>query len=86
MFHALNCRSPTRSIFKVGLFSNLGLWGAITIGVLLQAFALYVPPLRPVFKTVALSGSDVGLVLAFSALPLVIGELIKLFRPAPAAV
>jgi len=84
MFHALNCRSTTRSIFSVGLFTNMGLWGAIAIGVLLQAFALYVPPLRPVFKTIALSGADIGMVLAFSAVPLVIGELIKLFRPAPA--
>jgi hypothetical protein len=41
-----------------------------------------VAPLRPIFKTVALSGADVGMVAAFSALPLVLGEGFKLFRSA----
>ncbi len=84
MFHALNCRSTTRSIFRLGLFTNPSLWGAIAIGVSLQAMAIYVDPLRPVFKTVALSGADVGMVLGFAAAPLVIGELIKLARGARA--
>jgi Ca2+-transporting ATPase len=79
MFHALNCRSSTRSIFQLGLFTNRALWGAIAIGVALQAMAVYVTPLRPVFHTASLSGSDVGLVMALSALPLLIGETIKIF-------
>jgi Ca2+-transporting ATPase len=77
MFHALNCRSETRSIFQLGLFSNRALWGAIAIGVGLQALAIYVDALRPVFRTVPLSGHDVALVLGLSVIPLVIGEVIK---------
>jgi Ca2+-transporting ATPase len=44
MFHALNCRSQTRSIFQLGLFTNRAIWGAIAIGVFLQGLAVYVPP------------------------------------------
>jgi P-type Ca2+ transporter type 2C len=79
MFHALNCRSQTRSIFQLGLFSNRAIWGAIAIGVTLQAMALYVPALTPIFKTVPLPLSDVVLVLVLAALPLVIGEILKVY-------
>jgi Ca2+-transporting ATPase len=85
MFHALNCRSHTRSIFQLGLFTNRPIWGAIAIGVGLQSLAVYVPALHPVFKTVALSGNDVLLVVALSAIPLVLGEVYKAVRRARAA-
>jgi Ca2+-transporting ATPase len=79
MFHALNCRSQTRSIFQLGLFTNRAIWGAAAIGVALQALALYIPSLNPVFKTVPLAGDDLLLVLGLAAIPLVLGETIKLF-------
>jgi Ca2+-transporting ATPase len=85
MFHALNCRSPTRSIFQLGLFTNRALWGAIAIGVALQAMAVFVGFLRPVFHTARLDGGDVGLVMALSAAPLLIGETIKVFLRARGA-
>jgi Ca2+-transporting ATPase len=78
MFHALNCRSETRSIFALGLFTNRAIWGAFAIGVALVAMALYVPVLNPVFKTEALGVGDVVLVTVLSMVPLVIGELVKL--------
>jgi Ca2+-transporting ATPase len=79
MFHAFNCRSDSASIFTLGLFTNRPLWGAILIGVGLQALAVYVPALHPVFKTTSLAGRDVGLVLGLAAGVLVIGELVKVF-------
>jgi Ca2+-transporting ATPase len=79
MFHALNCRSETRSIFQIGLFTNMALWGAIVVGVGLQALAIYVGALAPVFKTAPLVARDLGLVALVSAIPLLIGETIKLF-------
>jgi len=82
MFHALNCRSQTRSIFQLGLFTNRAIWGAIAIGVFLQGLAVYVPALHPVFKTVALSAGDIILVLVLSAIPLVLGEAYKAWRRA----
>jgi P-type Ca2+ transporter type 2C len=77
MFHALNCRSSTRSIFELGLFSNRAIWGAFGIGVLLQALAVYVRVLEPVFKTAPLGGVDLAVVVGLSAIPLVLGELSK---------
>jgi Ca2+-transporting ATPase len=77
MFHALNCRSETRSIFQVGVFGNKALWGATLIGVALQAMSIYVPGLRPVFMTAALSASDLAIVVGLSVVPLVVVELAK---------
>jgi Ca2+-transporting ATPase len=82
MFHAFNCRSSTASIFKLGLFTNQSLWGAILVGVGLQSLAIFVPALHPVFKTTALSGLDVGVVFALSAAHLLLGEIVKVFRRA----
>jgi len=80
MFHAFNCRSATSSVFSLGLFTNKPLWGAVAVGVLLQALAVYVEPLHPVFKTAALQGHDALLVLALAACMLVLGELAKGLR------
>jgi Ca2+-transporting ATPase len=85
MFHALNCRSQTRSIFQLGLFSNRPIWGAIAIGVALQSMALYVPALSPVFKTIPLPASDLLLVVGLASIPLFIGETIKVFLRARGA-
>jgi Ca2+-transporting ATPase len=78
MFHAFNCRSQTRSVLQMGLFTNKPLWGAVAIGVGLETLAIYVPGLWPVFKTTALDGRDVLIALAVSAVPLVVGELLKI--------
>ena len=79
MFHALNCRSETRSIFELGIFSNRAIWGAFAIGVALVAMALYVPALNPIFKTEPLDVSDVIVVTALSVVPLAGGEFLKVF-------
>jgi P-type Ca2+ transporter type 2C len=85
MFHALNCRSETRSIFQLGLFTNRAIWGSIVIGFVLQALAVYVPALHPVFKTTGLVPSDILVVLLLSAVPLVMGEAVKIGIRARAA-
>ena len=85
MFHALNCRSETRSIFDLGMFTNRAVWGAFGVGVVLQALALYVPFLNPVFKTEPLGLDDVIAVLLLSMVMLAGGEVLKIFlrRRAP---
>jgi Ca2+-transporting ATPase len=79
--HAFNCRSATRSLFSLGVFSNLALWGAVLTGVALQAVTIYVPPLRPVFKTAPLGGVELAWALGLSLVPFVVGELVKLVLP-----
>jgi Ca2+-transporting ATPase len=79
-FHAFNARSQMDSAFNSRLFTNKWLWGAIGMCILLQLAAVYVPFLQAVLHTVPLSLTDWGLVLGFSVLPILIVELVKLFR------
>jgi Ca2+-transporting ATPase len=85
LFHAFNCRSKTKSLFRLGVFSNRPLWYAVLVGLLLEIATIYVPPLRPIFRTVPLDGEAIAWIGAMSIAPFVIGELVKLVgmvRPA----
>ncbi len=77
LFHAFNCRSQTRSIFRLGVLSNPSLVLAAVSSFLLQMSVIYVPFLQPIFKTQALSVLDLGIIMAFSSLPLWIMEAVK---------
>ncbi len=79
MFNVLNCRSEKNSIFKIGIFSNTYLIGAITISILLQLAVIYTP-LAVFFKTVPLSLIDLVYVVLMSSTVLIFGETIKLIR------
>ncbi len=78
LLHAFNCRSERRSLFEIGVFTNRALWGAVVTGIILQAVTVYVPPLRPIFKTAPLDGHDLLWVFGMSLVPFVGGELVKL--------
>jgi len=58
MAHILAIRSERSSLFRIGLFSNKPLLGAITLTVLLQIALIYMPLLQKVFQTIALSALD----------------------------
>ena len=83
LLHALNCRSKTKSLFRVGVFTNRALWGAIVVGVILQAVTIYVPFLRPLFRTVPLDGEGALWIAAMSLFPFVLGELVKIVGAVP---
>ncbi len=78
LLHAFNCRSERRSLFAIGVFTNRALWGAVVTGIILQAVTIYVPPLRPIFKTAPLVGHDLLWIFGMSLVPFVGGELVKL--------
>ena len=50
-FYLLNCRSLTRSLLSVGLFSNLWIWGGIASMTLLQIAFTYVPVMNTLFHS-----------------------------------
>jgi len=54
IFYLLNCRSLTRSMFFVGIFSNLRLLGGIALMVLFQWAFTYLPFMNRWFHTVPL--------------------------------
>ncbi len=79
LIHALNMRSSDKSIFKIGLFSNMYLIYAMIVGISLQMAVIYIPPIARMFNVIPLTLADWGLVIVLSLIPLVINEIIKLF-------
>jgi len=80
LFHAFNCRSQTRSLFALGVFSNPKLLLATGISFLLQIVVITLPFLDVIFKTEPLSAMDWLLVLTLSSLPLWAMEAVKWFQ------
>jgi len=77
MFNVLNCRSSEKSLFKIGVFSNMWLVGAIIISVLLQIIVVHTP-LGVFFKTVPLTAIDWVYIVLVSSSVLVLNEIVKL--------
>jgi Ca2+-transporting ATPase len=78
LFHALNSRSRSRSVFALGLASNWRLLGAFVAAAALQSIAIYVPFMEKVFGTAPLSGAELGAAMAMACSVWVIGEVSKL--------
>ncbi|NLJ41055.1 MAG: calcium-translocating P-type ATPase, SERCA-type [Clostridiales bacterium] len=79
LFHSLNVRSNTESIFKMGLFTNIRLLYAIALSLLMQLSVMIIPTLSQIFKTVTLDGRQWILVVILSLVPLIIVEAQKLW-------
>ena len=78
LFHALNCRSQTESLFKIGLFGNMKLIAACATSLILQIAINYVPFTQRIFRVEALSLLDMAVLLLISSLPVWAMELAKL--------
>ncbi len=76
-FHSYNCRSQVRSLFEVGVFSNLKLVGATMVSILLNMSALYLPFFQKVLKTQPLTGMELLIVLVCASIPFWIMEIVK---------
>ena len=79
LFYSLSMRSPIKSIFQVGLFTNKPLLFAIVAGLFLQLVVISVPFLAKAFKVQPLSALDWGIVFGFALIPLIVNELIKVW-------
>ncbi len=77
MFNVVNMRSEEESVFKLGLFSNKWLIGAVALSVLLQVAVIYIPFLNTAFGTIPLKAIDWVWSIAISASVLVFGEVVK---------
>ena len=84
LFHSLNCRSMTQSLWHIGFFSNPNIIIAFLISLLLQLAAVSVPLLQKIFRTESLNWIEWIMVLALSSFPLWAMEAVKyLFRKKP---
>jgi Ca2+-transporting ATPase len=80
LFHALNCRSFTGSLFSIGVFTNRKLIAANLVSFSLQVAVVYLPFAQKIFKTESLSAHDWALVIAISSFPLWAMEAVKLLN------
>jgi Ca2+-transporting ATPase len=80
IFNALNCRSEDKSVFKIGLFSNKYLIGAIAASIILQLMATTLPFFQMALGTVALSLYDWAIIFAVSSTVFIADELRKLIK------
>jgi len=77
-FNAWNCRSETKSVFQLGLFTNKWLLVAIAVVLGLQYFVLHNPIMQRIFGTKPISASEWGLIFLVSSSIFFIEEIRKL--------
>jgi len=77
LFYSLSMRNSVKSIFKIGVFSNGYLIGAIGVGLFLQLIVISVPFLASAFSVHNLNLRDWAIVIVFALVPLIVNEIIK---------
>lgn len=79
LFYSFALRSEYKSIFKVGVFSNKYLVGAVIFGLVIQLMVLYIPFMKEAFKLQSLNLNDWLMVLGLGLIPLAANEILKIF-------
>jgi Ca2+-transporting ATPase len=77
LFHAFNCRSDSRSLFTIGLWTNKPLTWAVGVSTILQAGILANPWARGIFKVAPFDPEHWLLAFGIGILPLVAMEIWK---------
>ena len=80
MGHVLAIRSETESVFSQGLLSNKPLIGAFTLTFAMQMATIYIPFLQPIFKTEALTISELFFTLLLSSIVFIAVEFEKMWK------
>ncbi|MFA4829081.1 MAG: cation-translocating P-type ATPase [Thermodesulfovibrionales bacterium] len=78
--HVLAIRSEKESLFKIGIFSNKAMLGAVTLSFGFQMATIYVPYLNPIFRTVPLSFNELMITIAVSSVVFFAVEGEKFFK------
>lgn len=80
LVHVFNVRDKKNSIFKTGIFGNPILIGAVLASAFLMLVILFVPALRHIFSIPILPMNNIVETIALILAPLVIVEIMKLFK------
>ena len=80
LVHVFNVRDKRNSIFKTGIFGNPILIGAVLSSAFLMLVILFVPALRHIFSIPILPMNNIVETIALILAPLVIVEIMKLFK------
>ncbi len=78
VFNSLNCRSREKSVFQLGLFSNVYLIGAIALSVILQVLANRLPFMQTALGTEPMSLARWGLIVLVASSVFIVEEIRKL--------
>ena len=81
LFHGFTCRGR-RSVFRLGLTSNVASVAAFLVGMVLLALVLFVPGLHGLFSVSDFTMAEMGVVLGLAFLPTALIQLIRVIREA----
>jgi len=79
LLRAYSSRSQKYTLFKIGFFTNRTLVYGTLFSFILLLGVLYIPFMQPIFYTFALGIKDWAAILEYAFIPLIIGEISKLF-------
>ena len=79
LFYSLALRHHSKSIFKLGIFSNKYLIGAILVGTFLQLIVVGIPAMQHAFHLQMLDLRGWITVILLSLVPLLVSEIVKIF-------
>jgi len=77
LFNAFNCRSATKSVFTIGLFSNRGINWCFLGSIAAQLLVIYTGPLNLIFRTTPVPPSSLLLCFLVASSVWIIDELWK---------
>lgn len=77
-FNIFNARFENKSIFTKEIFSNLYVWAALLIVIVLQFLAVYWGPLQSILRTTMLSWGDWVIIIGVSSSMIMIEEFRKI--------
>jgi len=80
LVHVFNIRNNKKSIFKTGILGNKTLLLAIAVAAALMLVILFIPALRHVFSIPALPTANIVEIILLVLAPVVIVEVMKLFK------
>lgn len=78
LLYSLACRNSSKTLFRLGIFSNNYLIGAVVIGILLQLIVMWVPALHNAFKLQMIDGPGWVMVIVLGTIPYVVAEISKM--------
>lgn len=80
MGHVMAVRSERESIFKIGVFSNKPMLGALLLTVSLQLMIIYTPFFNNIFKTAPLTIYELGITILISSIVFWAVEMEKMIK------
>ena len=85
LLRAYSARSECIGVLRIGVFGNKFLNISTVVGVVLLICMLFIPGIREVFKLAELSLNYILISAVFGIIPLISGEIAKLFSGTKAA-